>query len=202
MLRAILALMTLVLVSGCEVYAPAAPEEIARAVHVSDEPPSISLLSMVNARSGRSAHAALLINGSQRVLYDPAGTFTHPDLPRAGDVHYGMSPEFVDYYERYHARFSHFVHVQTVQVDRATADRILANAQAEGKTLKLHCGLAVAGALGGVPLFGDVRRSYFPEGAREDFARIPGVTERFIHEDDSGKNRDWEQAGAVPLDLG
>ena len=39
----------------------------------------------------------LLINGSQQVLYDPAGTFTHPDLPRAGDVHYGMTPRFVDF---------------------------------------------------------------------------------------------------------
>lgn len=202
MLRGLLAVLALMTVSGCEVYTPADPAEIARAVYVSDEPPSVSLLSMVDARTGRSAHAALLINGSQRVLYDPAGTFAHPELPRAGDIHYGVSPKFVDYYERYHARFSHFVHVQTVQVDRATADRVLANARSEGKTLKMHCGLAVAGALRGVPLFQDVRRSYFPEGAREDFARIPGVAERFVYEDDSGKNRDWEQAGAVPLDLG
>lgn len=197
MLRAILALAVLVFVSGCEIYTPASPDEIARAVYVSDEPPSISLVSMVNARSGRSAHAALMINGSQRVLYDPAGTFTHPDLPRAGDVHYGMSPKFVDYYERYHARFSHFVHVQTVPVDRATADLIIANAQAEGKTLKFRCGLAVAGALRGVPLFGEVRSSFFPQGAREDFALLPGVTERYVQEDDLGKNRAWEAAATA-----
>lgn len=197
MLRAILSLLALVTVAGCEIYAPATPEEISRAVYVSDEPTSVSLVSMVNARTGRSAHSALMINGSQRVLYDPAGTFTHPDLPRAGDVHYGMAPKFVDYYERYHARFSHFVHVQTVEVDRATADRVIASAQAEGKTLKFQCGLAVGGALEGLPLFADVRRSWFPEGAREDFARIPGAVDRYVYEDDLGKNRDWERRAAA-----
>lgn len=82
--RAAAALAAAALLAGCEVYTPADPEAIARARYVSPEPPSITLLSMVDVASGRSAHSALLINGSQQVLYDPAGTFTHPDLPRAG----------------------------------------------------------------------------------------------------------------------
>ena len=53
------------------------------------------------------------------MLYDPAGTFTHPDLPRRGDIHYGMTPRYVDYYERYHARFDYFVEAQKVPVSRA-----------------------------------------------------------------------------------
>lgn len=197
MMRALIALLAVLFVAGCEIYDPASPVEIARATYVSEEPPSVTLLSMVNASSGRSAHSALLINGSQQVLYDPAGTFTHPDLPRAGDVHYGMTPRFVDYYERYHARFSHYVHAQKVWVDRATADRIIADAQAEGKTFKMHCGLAIAGALRRAEQFADVRRSYFPEGARQDFARIPGVEDRFVRESDMGQNRVWEGAPAA-----
>jgi hypothetical protein len=199
-LRAVvLGLCAVVALSGCEVYRAAAPEEIAAARYVSDAPPSVSLVSMVNARSGRSAHAALLINGSEVVLYDPAGTFTHPDLPRAGDVHYGMSPRYVDYYERYHARFSHFVQVQTVYVDRATADRVIAQAQAEGRTPKMLCATSVAGALRGVPPFENVATSVFPESVRRDFAKIPGVRDSFVREDDLTQEKVWEREGEQPL---
>lgn len=192
MMRAILALVAIGLLAGCEVYRPAQPDVIARNSYVSDEPPSVTLISMVNTRSGRSAHAALLINGSERVLFDPAGTFSHPDLPRAGDVHYGMTPRFVRYYERYHARFSHYVQSQTVYVSRQSADQVLANAKAHGQSLKLTCNLAVADVLRPVPPFTQVRASFFPEAARKDFAAIPGVQDRFVHETDVGKNRAWE----------
>lgn len=196
--RQVLAVLALVMLAGCEMYTPASVDEIARARYVSDEPPSITLISMVNAKSGRSAHSGLLINGSQRVLYDPAGTFTHPDLPRRGDIHYGMTPRFVDYYERYHARFSHHVVAQTVPISRAAADQLIANAQAEGKVMKAHCALAVADVLRPVPPFQNVTRSYFPEYLREDFARMPGATTTIISESDVGKNAAWEAEPAPP----
>lgn len=192
--RAAAALAAAALLAGCEVYTPADPEAIARARYVSPEPPSITLLSMVDVASGRSAHSALLINGSQQVLYDPAGTFTHPDLPRAGDIHYGMTPRFLDYYERYHARFSHFVEAQKVEVDRATADAVMARAEAEGKTLKMLCAGSVTGALQGIPPFDKVRRTLLPESIRADFARIPGVEDSYVYENDSGQNRVWERS--------
>ena len=53
MRRALLALSAVAALAGCEVYRPAAPDEIARARYVSHEPPSVTLMSMVNARSGR-----------------------------------------------------------------------------------------------------------------------------------------------------
>jgi len=121
MRRAHIAVLAALALAGCEIYTPATPGAIAAASYKSPEPPSVTLMSMVNESSGRSEHAALLINGSQRVLYDPAGTFTHPDLPRAGDVHYGMTPRFVDYYERYHARFGYFVEADEVPIGRADA---------------------------------------------------------------------------------
>lgn len=194
MLRALAALAVIFALTACEVYEPASPEAVARARYVSDEPPSVTLISMVDNKTGKSAHAALLINGSQRVLYDPAGTFQHPDLPRRGDVHYGMTPRYLDYYERYHARFSHHVHAQTVEVSRATADQVLANAEAEGKTLKMLCAGSVTGALKPVEPFTHVRWTLSPEGVREDFRRIPGVADSYVRESDVGKNRAWEQA--------
>jgi hypothetical protein len=197
MRRVILLLAAALALAGCETYRPAGPEAIARARYVSDEPPSVTLMSMVNNRTGRSAHAGLLINGSQQVLYDPAGTFTHPDLPRRGDIHYGMTPRYVDYYERYHARFSHHVVVQQVPISRAAADQLIANAEAEGKAMKAHCALAVADVLRPVPPFENVHKSYFPEYLRADFAAMPGVRTRFVRDSDVGKNREWE-AGAAP----
>jgi hypothetical protein len=192
MRRALVALAAVAALAGCEMYRPADFETIERARYVSPEPPSVTLISMVNAQTGRSAHVGLLINGSQQVLYDPAGTFTHPDLPRRGDVHYGMIPRYVDYYERYHARFEYFVETQTVPVTRVEADQLIANAQAQGKTMKMHCALAMADVLQPVPRFAHVRKSYFPEALREDFARMTGVADSYVYEADIGKNRAWE----------
>ena len=191
----LLALAAVLLLAGCEMYTPASPDEIARARYVSSEPPSITLMSMVNARSGKSAHVGLLINGSEQVLFDPAGTFTHPDLPRAGDIHYGMTPRFVDYYERYHARFDYYVEAQEVPVSRAEADLILANARAHGKSMKMTCALAMAEVLHPVPRFADAPSSVQPEALRAWFATLPGVEAHFVTDADVGKNNAWEAAG-------
>lgn len=194
MRSALLVLAAVLALSGCEMYKPASPEAIAASRYVSADPPSVTLMSMVSNGSGRSAHAALLINGSQQVLYDPAGTFTHPDLPRSGDMHYGMTPRFVDYYERYHARFDYFVEAQRVPISRAQADQLIANAQAEGQVMKMTCGLAAADVLKPVPPFQAVSKSLSPEALRRDFATLPGVETSYVRESDVGQNKVWEQA--------
>ncbi|HET9067070.1 MAG TPA: hypothetical protein VFN28_00400 [Amaricoccus sp.] len=192
MRRALLALIAVTALAGCEVYRPASPGAIAASRYVSPEPPSVTLVSMVNKGSGRSAHVGLLINASEQVLYDPAGTFTHPALPRKGDVHYGMTPRYVDYYERYHARFDYFVEAQKVPVSAAAAEQILANARAHGKSLKMTCAIDVAAVLKPVPQFENVPTSFFPEALRASFAAMPGVETHYVREADVGKNRDWE----------
>jgi hypothetical protein len=197
MRAALFALAALTALAGCEVYRPADPDAIARARYVSETPASVTLMSMVSRSTGRSAHVGLLINGSQQVLYDPAGTFTHPDLPRAGDIHYGMTPRFVDYYERYHARFDYFVEIQKVPISRAAADQLIVNAQGEGQSMKMTCALAAADVLQPVPPFQNVSRSIFPEALRQDFSAMPGVEIRYVQESDVGQNRVWE-AGAPP----
>lgn len=197
LIRLLLSVLAAAVLSGCEIYTPATPDEIARARYVSSEQPSITLMSMVDERSGSSAHSGLLINGEQQVLFDPAGTFTHPDLPRAGDIHYGMTPRFVDYYERYHARFDYFVEIQRVSVTKEQADRILANAMAYGQSLKMECAIAVSRVVQTVPPFTGVGTTFFPESIREDFAVIPGVETRRIYETDEGQNKVWEQEDAA-----
>ena len=107
-----------------------------------------------------------------------------------------MTPRYVDYYERYHARFDYFVEAQKVPVSRAQADQLIANAQAEGKVMKSHCALAMADVLRPVPPFEHVRKSYFPEALREDFAGMPGVEQNYVYEVDIGQNKDWERSEA------
>ncbi|MBB5221097.1 hypothetical protein HNP73_001018 [Amaricoccus macauensis] len=192
--RALPALLAASALAGCEMYTPASPEAIIAARYESPDAPSVTLMSMVNESSGRSEHAGLLISGSQQVLYDPAGTFTHPDLPRAGDVHYGMTPRYVDYYERYHARFGYFVEIDKVPVSRAVADQLIANAQAEGQQMKMMCSLAAADVLRTVPQFDGVTKSIFPEGLRRDFEQMPGVTTTYVRENDVGQNKVWERS--------
>ncbi len=195
--RFLLAALLCLIVSACEIYTPADPAEIARARYVSPNPPSITLMSMVNNQTGRSEHSGLLINGSQQVLYDPAGTFTHPDLPRSGDIHYGMTPRFVDYYKRYHSRFGYFVESQEVPVTREAADQIFANAVARGQSFKMECALTTAVVLQGVHPFENVHWTLFPETLRRDFAAIPGVQTTYVRENDIGQNKVWEQKPAT-----
>lgn len=190
--RIFLAFVAILLLAGCEFYREADVVEVQRASYTSPEPPSITLLSMVDNSDGRSAHSALLISASEQVIYDPAGTFQHPDLPRRGDVHYGVTPRFLDYYERYHARFSHYVQAQKVYVSPETAEQILVNAKAHGKTPKMFCAGSVTSALRSVEPFTGVRTSFFPESVRRDFAKIPGVQDSYIRENDIGKNNAWE----------
>lgn len=191
--RAFLALIAVLVLSGCEVYRSADPAEIDAARYVSDAPPSITLMSMVNSKSNRAAHSALLINGSEQVIYDPAGTFQHPELPRRGDVHYGITPRYLDYYERYHARFSYYVHAQTVPVSRQTANQVLANVQSRGRTPKMFCAESVTGALKPMAPFQNLHMTLNPETVREDFAQISGVQDSYVKEYDVGKNKVWEQ---------
>lgn len=196
----VLLLTAFLVLSGCEVYRAAEPAEIESARYVSNQPPSVTLMSMVNSRNDRAAHSALLINGSEQVIYDPAGTFQHPDLPRADDIHYGVTPRFLDYYERYHARFDYYVHSQQIPVSRDTADQILANVKARGHTPKMFCADSVTASLKPVPPFQNMRITLFPETVRRDFAQIPGVQDSYVREVDKGQNKVWEQSLASEID--
>jgi hypothetical protein len=81
-----------------------------------------------------------------------------------------------------------------VPVSRAAADQIIANAQGQGKSMKMTCALAAADVLQPVPPFQNVSHSVFPEALRRDFAAMPGVEIRHVTESDVGQNRVWETA--------
>ena len=57
-----------------------------------------------------------MINGSQRVIFDPAGTVRLSAVPERGDVLYGISPKVADFYARAHARETFHVVIQEIEV--------------------------------------------------------------------------------------
>jgi len=71
-----LALIATLAVAACSTAEPTwAPDAaLASAHYVAPGPKTITLFTVVSTRSGSGAHSGLLINGSERVMFDPAGT--------------------------------------------------------------------------------------------------------------------------------
>jgi len=186
---AVLLLGASLFITGCAGNSGSAlPAEIAAAQAHLPAPASISLITMVNAKSGGGEHSALLINGSQQIIYDPAGTFRHSQLPRRDDVVYGITPRFAEYYNSYHARFGYYVKVQTLQISLEQANAMIAAAQARGHVPKLFCATAISDVLNDFPQFADIPVTFFPGAIMKRVALIDAVDTVIIREDDIGQN--------------
>ena len=176
-------------ITGCASNSGTAPaEDISAAAFSNPAPASVSLITMVNARSEFGEHSALLINGSQQVIYDPAGSFRHPDLPRRNDMVYGITPRYARYYNSYHARFGYYVKVQTLAISRAEADEMITAAQARGHVPKLFCATAISDVLNDFPQFADIPVTFFPGAIMKRVARNEAVDTVIVREDDIGQN--------------
>ena len=188
--------LTAVLLLGLSLFAAgcagnsgtALPAEISAAAAHLPAPASVSLITMVNDRTEFGEHSALLINGSQQIIYDPAGSFRHSQLPRRDDVVYGITPRYADYYNSYHARFGYYVKVQTLEISREQADAMIAAAQAKGHVPKLFCATAISDVLNDFPQFADIPVTVFPGAIMKRVARIEAVDTTIIREDDIGQN--------------
>lgn len=192
MLRKSLALVALVVLTACgggtssAPYAPDSAVQAARYVH--DGPSAVTLYTVINNQTGSGAHSGLLINGSERVLFDPAGSFYHPRLPERNDMHHGMSDRMVAFYIDYHARVTYRVVEQTVLVSPQVANLVIARARARGAVAKAQCANSISGILRDVPGFEGLQSSFFPVKLSESFAELPGVTSRVITDDDADDN--------------
>jgi len=175
--------------AGCASNSGTAPSEsISAAAFTNPAPASVSLVTMVNAASDFGEHSALLINGSQQIIYDPAGSFRHSELPRRDDIVYGITPHFAEYYYSYHARFGYYVKVQTLQISRDEADAMIAAAQVKGHVPKLFCATAISDVLNDFPQFADIPVTFFPGAIMKRVARNDAVDTLVVREDDIGQN--------------
>ena len=169
-----------------KIVAPAV--DVQRAIYVHDGPPKLTLFTVINKRNGSGAHTALMVNGSQRALFDPAGSFNHPALAERNDVQFGMTPNIVTFYIDYHARETYDVIVQELNVSPEVAEQALRDIQANGAASKAHCSIATSRILRGLPGFGSFPTSYFPKQTSEAFAALPGATRRVVTDDDADDN--------------
>jgi hypothetical protein len=187
LLKALILFLPLLLAACAEpVWAP--EEAVQKAIYRHNGPPAITLVTMINNRSGEGGHSALLINASQRVVFDPAGTWHHPTVPERNDVLFGMTPTMWDFYLDYHARESYHVVLQTVQVSPEIAELALRRVQEYGAVPKTQCSNSVSNILRGIPGFETVSRSLWPRRTMESFGALPGVVTQKIYDDSPDDN--------------
>lgn len=179
------------LLAGCgaePVWAP--DEEVMRAAYYNDDaPPSITLFTVLNNRSGEGAHSALMINASQRVIFDPAGTWWHRMAPERNDLHYGITPTMLKFYTDYHARETYHVDIQRLEVSPEVAEAALKLAEEYGAVPKAFCGRSTSDILRQLPGFETVPHSIFPGSIMRGFAKVDGVERRQVYDKDSDNNR-------------
>lgn len=168
----------------------ASDEAVAARIYRHDAPPSIALYTVVNTRSNEGAHSALLINGSQRLIFDPAGTWYHPSLPERNDVHFGMVPSAVAFYEDYHARETFDVVLQTLEVSPEQAELALRLVQENGAVSKTQCTNSITRILRQIDGFESIPQTWYPLKAMEAFAMLPNVETRVIKDDSPDDNKD------------
>lgn len=178
------ALFALVILAACTKPVVWAPEENVIAARYEHEGPTeIVLFNVVSNEGDRGEHAALMINASQRVLFDPAGTWTHPQSPERHDVHYGLDDTQLYRYTYYHARRTHRVRIQRLEVPPATAEYILRLAEQNGPVSDAYCARSIFDILQQVPGFEHLNSSFYPNKLSDQFAEIPGVVEEVIYSD-------------------
>lgn len=190
-----LALVALVAsVSACSVRNPAssnspdASVEAARYVH--DGPKQLTLYTMISNESGSGAHTSLMINGSQRVAFDPAGSFRKEGaIVAKNDVVYGMTPYMVDQYTRFHARETYHVVVQSIDVSPQVAEMALRVAESLGPVTEAQCAKSTSALLKTLPGFEDAPQSYYPRKLMDYFADKGATYDRLFEYDDDDKSK-------------
>ena len=188
MLRPLLAMAVLLGLAACA-EPTWAPQDQVDALRFAGEPPtSITLYTVVNRRSGAGGHSAILVNASERVIFDPAGTWHHPRLPERNDVHFGMTDKALAFYVDYHARETYNVVEQTIVVSPEVAELVLEKVKANGAVPKSFCTSATSSILRSTPGFESMPATMFPKRLSESFGELPGVATKVMTDDDDDSN--------------
>ncbi|MFA5539170.1 MAG: hypothetical protein WCZ72_08410 [Gemmobacter sp.] len=188
MLRLFFGLVAALMLAACgaePVWAP--DEDVTRARYSHDGPASITLFTVISNSSDSGAHSALMIDASQRVVFDPAGTWYHPWAPERNDVHFGITPLVEQRYREFHTRVTYRTVVQTLVVPPEVAERALRLALDYGAVPKAHCASSTSDILQQLG-FDTVPRSFFPRRVMEGFARLPGVQTEELRSDRPDNN--------------
>lgn len=180
----VLLLSLVAFLAACTKPAVWAPdEEVMAARYVHRGPPSITFFNVIANESGTGEHAALMINASQRVLFDPAGSWRHPESPEQHDVHFGFNDRQLHRYIYYHARATHYVRQHYIELPPEHAELILQLARRAGPVSDGFCARSIGEILQQVPGFEHMPVAFQPNRLSDAFARLPGVREEHIRSD-------------------
>jgi len=176
MRRVFLGFAALLVLGACFAEPTWAPEaDVQRLAYADGGTSSVTLYTVIRTSTNEGGHSAVMIDGSQRVIWDPAGTWWHPQSPERNDVHYGITPWMDAYYRDYHIRDDYHVIAQRVEVSQAEADALIAAYQAHGAVAQANCTRTTASVLRQSPSFGSIEQTWFPKRLMGDFGELPGV---------------------------
>ena len=176
----------------------ASDERVAASAYRAPGPSTMTLMTMVSNRNGRGGHSALMINGSQRVIFDPAGSFENERVPEQEDVLYGVTPAVLKGYKSAHARSTYHVVSQTVEVTPEQAEIALQMARQYGASPRGFCTNATTSLMQQIPGFESIDITFFPTKLMEQMATYPGVVEEKYFEDDEGTIVDGVAGIVIP----
>lgn len=182
---------------GCvaeEVWAP--DTAVSAASYRPSGPTTVTLMTMISNSNGSGGHSALLIDGAERVLFDPAGSWFHPLIPERNDVLYGMDAQFLGFYTDYHARETYHIVLQEVDVTPEVAASLIAAVERVGPVPPARCSLSISRVLSQTPGFESIGTNWFPARTMARFGTLAGVRESRIYDTDADDNLELLQAQA------
>ncbi len=182
-LRVFSLLAFLFIAAGCAQQNWASDAEIEAARYQHGGTPELMLVTIVHNDTGRGDHSALFINGSERVVFDPAGSWTLDTIPIRNDVHFGMTPIAGASYFASHVRDTHHAVVQRLEVAADVAEQAIALALQTGPVPPARCAAATSSVLRQLPPTQGLRGSMFPHSLMREFAEFPGVQTIELHRD-------------------
>jgi len=179
------------LTAGCAVKhdPPVSDEQIINATYRHNAPPELTLYTMINNTNGSGAHTSLMINASQRVIFDPAGSFRDKKIVARNDVVYGVTPYVEDVYTRFHARKTFHVVIQRLPVTPEVAEQALRLAQGMGEVTDGRCAASTSEILSQLPGL-NITRTMAPKKLMAQFEKAPLSSSRSLYEyDDEDKSK-------------
>lgn len=189
--RFLMATTVAVALAGCAAKQPYADDATIARVRYSDPShPSLTLYTMVNNRTGAGGHSALMINASERVIFDPAGSFKVDVVPERDDVLFGITPAVEAGYRSAHARSTFSVVSQKIDVTPEQAETAYRLALSNGAVPGAFCANATSSLLSRVPGFEGIKTTFYPTNLRDQVAQLPGVVTDTYYEGDSADLKD------------
>lgn len=189
----VIMLAVLLVLTACGQRIWASDEAIQAARYQHGGAAELKLVTIMHYGTGRGDHTALFINGSERVLFDPAGSWKLDTIPERNDVHFGMTPAAGASFYISHVRDTHYAVVQRLIVPLEVAEQAKALALQAGPVPPARCAAATSALLRQLPGFGSIGGTFFPQVLMREFAELPGVQSYELHYNDPEINAKMQQ---------